>query len=143
MLNGTNVFTVSGLPGTPTADETFAIRDYIMNQLWQNAPDNVDFYWESYGGVNKPNTILAVSATRQTSSNTLTIDATTTDAVESSISQSFVPDIDGGKLCCNRLLRGSYRSKLRSSTFAKTASSSPISAIAGATRSKFITMESL
>jgi hypothetical protein len=131
MLNGTNVFNAAGLPGTPTADETFAIRDYILNQLWLNRPDGVDFYWERFAGTYVPNSFLAVSVAAQGGTNTITIDGVATAAVHSTMSSNFVPIVNAGNLRNNRLVRGHFRSQLRTSAFAKTSSASPISAISG------------
>ena len=60
------------------------------------------------------------------------IDGVTTNAVETSITaENFIPETAGGKLCNDRLVRGHFRSSLRSSAFAKTTSVSPISAVSG------------
>lgn len=138
-LNNVTIFNVSGLPGLATADELFTVRDYIMEQLssyvrtqlLDDPAFNVDFYWERFGSIYKPNSFLAVTTTQQTSTNTITIDSVITTATENSITRNFVPVINAGKMCANRLVRGHFRSNLRSSAFAKTTSNSPISAITG------------
>jgi len=136
MLSGSTLFDVSGLPGLFTANETFTVRDYILHQLWRSrymlSLTDVDFYWERYKTTYTPNAFIAVSTTRQLSSNTITIDGVTTTATESSLtSENFIPETSGGTLCNDRLVRGHFRSSLRSSAFAKTTSLSPISAVSG------------
>lgn len=128
-LGNVNVFSVSNLPGLASSNEIFAVRDYIMNQLWLNAPANVDFYWEKYGSTYIPNNILAVTTTTQSAVNSITLDSSETNATSSAVSRQFIPVVTAGKLCCNRLVRGHFRSNLRSSAFARTTSTSPISAV--------------
>ncbi len=137
-LNNVNILNVTGLPGLGTPDELFTVRDYILGQLTnyvrtqllEDPSYNIDFYWEKFGSVYKPNCFLAVTTTQQTNTNTITIDATTTAATESTITRNFVPLV-AGKLCANRLVRGHFRSNLRSSAFARTSCTSPISALNG------------
>jgi hypothetical protein len=138
-LNNSDVFSVSGLTGLDTANELFTVRDYIMGQLsnyvriqlLDNPAFNIDFYWERFGSFYSPNSFLAVSTTQQSVTNSITIDGTVTNATENTITRNFVPQVSGGKLCANRLVRGHFRSNLRTSAFARTSSDSPISALNG------------
>lgn len=135
-LNDVVLFLSEDLPGLGTSDELFTVRDYIMGQLSRyvrtqlqdNPAFDIDFYWEKFGSYYSPNSFLAVTTTQQTGTNSITIDEVETSAEENTITRSFVPEISG-KLCANRLVRGHFRSNLRSSAFARTSSNSPISAL--------------
>ncbi len=138
-LNNVTIFNSANLPGLDTTDELFTVRDYILGQLsnyvrtklLDTPAFNIDFYWERYASYYSPNSFLAVTTTQQTSTNTITIDGTVTVATENTITRNFVPVVNAGKLCANRLVRGHFRSNLRSSAFARTTSNSPISALTG------------
>lgn len=138
-LNDISIFNSVGLPGLFDKTELWAVRDYILNQLSNyiinllqlSSETTLDFYWETFGGYTSPNSILAVSSVRQTGLNQLTIDGSNTAGEESTISKNYIPNVNAGSLACNRLIRGSMRSRIRTSTFCKTISSSPISAVSG------------
>lgn len=138
-MNSIQVFNAANLPGLYDKTELWAVKDYILAQcsiyvmnLMQLSPEpTIDFYWETYGTYTRPGSILVVSSVRQTGLNQLTIDGTNIDGTESSISKDFIPAINAGKLACNRLIRGAMRSRLRTSTFCQTISTSPISAVTG------------
>jgi len=138
-MNSASVFNATNLPGLTDKTELWAAKDYILNQLsnyilglLQTSPGTtIDFYWESFGNYTSSNSILAVSSVRQTGLNQLTIDGSNIAGTESTMSRNFIPDINAGTLATNRLIRGSMRSRIRTSTFCQTIPSSPISAISG------------
>lgn len=138
-LNGTDIFNVSGLAGLPDKTELFTIRSYILDQLSKYVIDSlqtnpeapIDFYWEEFGNTRRPGCILAICNAQQVGTNSITIDGTAVAATEIIATRLFFPTISSGTLCPNRLIRGPFRSQLRSSTFAGTRSNSPISAVSG------------
>lgn len=139
-LNGISIFSSTGLQGLPTNNETFTVRDYITGkttdfvrqQLKADPAYNIDFYWERFNSHYSPNSFLAITTTQQTGTNKITIDGVDTGATEYQLTLNFVPTVTDSltKLCANRLVRGHFRSNLRTSAFARTSSDSPISAIA-------------
>lgn len=138
-LNGVQLFNAASLPGLPDPTELWAVRDYILNQLseyvlnsLQSSPQAaIDFYWETFGGYTSSNSILAVTTIQQTSLNQLNIDDIVITGTESTVTKNFIPNINAGKLANDRLVRGPFRSKLRTSTFCRTIPNSPISAVSG------------
>lgn len=138
-MNSVQIFDAASLPGLPDKTELWAAKDYILNQLSNyilgllqlNPETTIDFYWETFGSYTSPGSILAVSSVRQTGLNQLTIDGSNIAGAESTVSRNFIPAVNAGALACNRLIRGSMRSRLRTSTFCQTIPSSPISAVSG------------
>lgn len=136
-LNSNSIFSVSGLPGLQDKTELFAVRNYILDQLSRDVAKRlqttplspVDYYWEEFGSYRAPNSIIAVCSTQQIGLNQLTIDGTNITGTESIVTRTFLPIITGSKLSTDRLIRGAFRSQVRTSTFAGTKVNSPISAV--------------
>lgn len=127
---------VSG-PGLSTPDELFTFRDVLMSKLWRVDNGNTTWYWERYGNVYKQNCILAVSINDFSAfTNSITIDGSPQDAVQTVQSYFSVPVITPAKVADrepvpNRLIKGSSRSNVLKSAFAKSRASSPVSSVDG------------
>jgi len=135
VLGGTTIISQSSGPGLPTAEELFTYKAYLMNQLWSLPGGNTTWFWERYGSFYKQGCILAVMPAQQ-AGNTLTIDGTTINATETVQNYLSAPLIIPAKVddrdpVPNRLIKGSARSNVLKSTFARTRPSTPVSSVDG------------
>lgn len=136
-VNGTAVLSAATMPGTTTPDELFTFVDNLMNQLWSLDNGNVTYYWERYGKYYKRGCLIVVSGTRYTLENSISIDGSApsnaTEVIQSYIAAPLIipADIDERDPVPNRLIKGSARSQVLKSAFAKSRASSPVSSVDG------------
>lgn len=135
-LNAGTIISQSSGPGLPTSEELFTYRYYLLNQLWSLPGGNITWFWERYGTLYKQGCILAVTNTQQTGANTITIDGVTTNATETIQAYVSAPivmphDIDDQEPTPNRLIKGSARSNVLKSAFARSRASSIVSSVDG------------
>jgi len=134
-LNDTLIIEQVDGPGTATPDELFTYKSYIMNRLWSLPGGNITWFWERYGSFYKQGCILAVTTTQQVTNN-IEIDGVSTDAIETIQNYLSAPLIVPAKIedrdpVPNRLIKGSARSNVLKSTFARTRPSTPVSSVDG------------
>lgn len=135
-LNSGTIISQSSGPGLLTPDELFTYRNYLMNQLWSLNSGNVTWFWERYGTFYKQNCIIAVSNAAQTGTNSITIDGVVinaTQTIQPYVSAPIVmpANIDDQEPTPNRLIKGSARSNVLKSVFAKSRASSVVSSVDG------------
>lgn len=136
-VNGVAVLTISGTIGTATPDELFTFVDTMMNQLWSLNGGNMTYYWEKYGSYYQRGCLIAVSSTPNTLENSISIDGSSPVAA-TQVTQNYIAaplitpsDIDERDPVPNRLIKGSARSQVLKSAFAKSRDSSPVSSVDG------------
>jgi hypothetical protein len=108
-----------------------------MNQLWSLDNGNVTYYWERYGTYYKRGCLIIVSTTQYTGENSITIDGAAavpaTEVIQNYIAAPLVipANIEDREPVPNRLIKGSARSNVLKSAFAKSSEDSPVSSVDG------------
>lgn len=115
--------------GLDNRQELFTVRYLILSRLWALELGNINFYWERYGSVYKPDSIIAVSKTPVTGLTGIVIDDTRADAVASTISKVRSTSVPVNKWAPNRVIRGHMRDTIMDSSFASSRANSPIASV--------------
>lgn len=134
VLDNEAILEIDNGPGLPTKEELFTFIDKIMNDLWSLEDGSLTWYWERYGDFYQQGCILAVTTQEKLGSNTIIIDGTDTDAIETFKPYLTAPVITSSSIkdpVPNRIIKGQARSQVLNSTFAGSRASSPISTLDG------------